>query len=330
MSCSLDGRCCRVTCRHGRPDPDRSRSAGSRRPRAAGASSSVAGWTVGTSPAGMSRPAKSIPHEALIRECFEELGVHVTDPLPIPMASDDPDIEVHAFLVTRWHGEPVNAAPDEHDDLRWFGPTELAGLTLADPAGLPSCTVAARVPCRHGRPDPDRRRSAGPRRSRAAGASSSVARVVPGLLGPRRRARRDRRVAARGGRPGVPRGARRPRARPPADPDDVQRPHPRGARVPRDALGRGAGQLRTRGARRPALVRARRARRPDAGRPGRAAEPPGAAEPALGAPGHDAGKLRPPPPERLLRNARRSQSVPGSAGRDRGHARSGTGRQVRP
>ena len=78
------------------------------------------------------------PRAAVIRECFEELGVHVHDPLPIPMTSNDPDIELHAFLVTRWDGEPVNSAPGEHDDLRWFGPTELAGLTLADPASLPS------------------------------------------------------------------------------------------------------------------------------------------------------------------------------------------------
>lgn len=53
--------------------------------------------------------------EAVIRECFEELGVRAHDPLPIPMTFDDPDLDVHAFLVTRWDGEPVNAAPDE----RW-------------------------------------------------------------------------------------------------------------------------------------------------------------------------------------------------------------------
>ncbi|PFG65616.1 hypothetical protein B0O41_0382 [Propionibacteriaceae bacterium ES.041] len=36
-----------------------------------------------------------------------------------------------------WVGGPVNLAPDEHDDLRWFEPAELAGLTLADPAAMP-------------------------------------------------------------------------------------------------------------------------------------------------------------------------------------------------
>lgn len=82
------------------------------------------------------------PREAVIRECFEELGVHVHDPVPIAMTSTDLTLEVHAFLVTEWDGEPVNSAPDEHDDLRWFSPSELAGLKLADPAAL-SCIVRA-------------------------------------------------------------------------------------------------------------------------------------------------------------------------------------------
>lgn len=53
------------------------------------------------------------------------------------MAFTDPTIEMHAFVVSRWDGELVNAAPDEHDHLSWFGPAELAGLTLADPSSLP-------------------------------------------------------------------------------------------------------------------------------------------------------------------------------------------------
>lgn len=60
------------------------------------------------------------------------------------MTFDDPTLEVHAFLVTRWDGEPVNAAPEEHDDLRWFRPGDLAGLTLADPGSLPSILAAVR------------------------------------------------------------------------------------------------------------------------------------------------------------------------------------------
>ena len=71
---------------------------------------------------------RELPREAVIRECFEELGVHVHDPVPITMTATDLTLEVHAFLVTQWDGEPVNSAPDEHDDLRWFSPSELAGL----------------------------------------------------------------------------------------------------------------------------------------------------------------------------------------------------------
>jgi 8-oxo-dGTP pyrophosphatase MutT (NUDIX family) len=85
------------------------------------------------------------PHDAVIRECVEELDVRVHDPQPFPMTFDNPDLDVRAFLVTRWDGEPVNAAPDEHDDLRWFRPTDLAGLTLADPASLSSIVRAVEL-----------------------------------------------------------------------------------------------------------------------------------------------------------------------------------------
>lgn len=85
------------------------------------------------------------PDQAVARECHEELGVLVHDPQPFPMTVSDPDLDVHAFLVTRWEGEPVNAAPEEHDDLRWFRPSELADLKLAHPASLSSILHAIRV-----------------------------------------------------------------------------------------------------------------------------------------------------------------------------------------
>lgn len=50
-----------------------------------------------------------------------------------------------AFLVTRWTGEPVNVAPEEHDDLRWFRPDNLADLTLAHPETLPAILSAVRT-----------------------------------------------------------------------------------------------------------------------------------------------------------------------------------------
>lgn len=85
------------------------------------------------------------PHRAVIRECREELGVYIHDPLPIPMTVRDPTLDMHAFLVTRWEGEPVNAAPDEHDDLRWFRPRDLADLKLAHAASLSSIVSAVQV-----------------------------------------------------------------------------------------------------------------------------------------------------------------------------------------
>ena len=84
------------------------------------------------------------PRRAVTRECLEELGVRIHDPEPFAMAIDDPAITMHAFVVTRWDGEPANDAPDEHDDLRWFRPGELAGLRLANPAGVQQVIDAVR------------------------------------------------------------------------------------------------------------------------------------------------------------------------------------------
>lgn len=92
--------------------------------------------------------AGETPEQAVIRECGEELDIRVIDPRPIPMAYTDPGIEMHTFVVEHWEGEPVNAAPDEHDQLRWFEPAELDQLKLADPATLPDilkATVARTV-----------------------------------------------------------------------------------------------------------------------------------------------------------------------------------------
>ena len=85
------------------------------------------------------------PEQAVVRECGEELNVRIFDPRPIPMEFTDPTIEMHAFVVDRWEGEPVNAAPDEHDELGWFGPCELGDLKIADRACLPDILNVTRV-----------------------------------------------------------------------------------------------------------------------------------------------------------------------------------------
>lgn len=84
-------------------------------------------------------------HHAVRRECLEELGVQVHDPVPIPLTINDPSLDMRAFLVTRWDGEPVNAAPEEHDDLRWFRPGELADLKMAHPESLPTLLDAVQI-----------------------------------------------------------------------------------------------------------------------------------------------------------------------------------------
>ena len=86
-----------------------------------------------------------LPHQAVSRECLEELGVHIHDPRPIPFPVSDPTLDMHAFLVTRWEGEPVNAAAEEHDDLRWFRPSDLAHVKLAHTASLSSILSAIQV-----------------------------------------------------------------------------------------------------------------------------------------------------------------------------------------
>jgi 8-oxo-dGTP diphosphatase len=82
------------------------------------------------------------PHQAVSRECLEELGIYIYNARPIAMTVSDPTLDMHAFLVTHWDGEPVNAAPEEHDDLRWFRPDDLAGVKMAHPASLSSLVSA--------------------------------------------------------------------------------------------------------------------------------------------------------------------------------------------
>ncbi len=77
------------------------------------------------------------PLDAVVRECAEEIGVVVDDPTPFDVTIDDPALELYAFVVTRWSGEVMNRAPEEHDALGWFTGAELADLVLADPAYLP-------------------------------------------------------------------------------------------------------------------------------------------------------------------------------------------------
>ena len=71
------------------------------------------------------------PREALQRECREEIAVDVLDLRPVEVEISDPNLRTYAFVVSGWTGEPVNAAPLEHDALGWSQSTQIAGLHLA-------------------------------------------------------------------------------------------------------------------------------------------------------------------------------------------------------
>ena len=68
--------------------------------------------------------------DALRRELHEELGVqietgsasHVCRLTAGPVA--EPAL-LSAWLVRDWQGAPANVAPEEHDDIRWFGLEDL-------------------------------------------------------------------------------------------------------------------------------------------------------------------------------------------------------------
>ena len=67
---------------------------------------------------------------ALARELREELGVEIATESASHLCrvaagpADEPAI-LSAWLVREWAGTPTNFAPEEHDDLGWFGIDEL-------------------------------------------------------------------------------------------------------------------------------------------------------------------------------------------------------------
>jgi 8-oxo-dGTP diphosphatase len=71
---------------------------------------------------------------ALRRELVEELGIEAVDVVeePVVRISDPASaLELGMWVVRGWIGTPTNAAPDEHDEIRWVGARELASLELA-------------------------------------------------------------------------------------------------------------------------------------------------------------------------------------------------------
>ena len=72
---------------------------------------------------------------ALARELREELGIESEDEgtFVARFVAEDLSEDITFLHVRDWHGDLVNLAPDEHDDLAWFTLAEALSLQLPDP-----------------------------------------------------------------------------------------------------------------------------------------------------------------------------------------------------
>lgn len=73
---------------------------------------------------------------ALARELHEELGVRIaTDSAShlcrVTVGPADEAVVLSVWLVRDWQGMPSNTAPEEHDDIGWFGIEELPSPVAA-------------------------------------------------------------------------------------------------------------------------------------------------------------------------------------------------------
>jgi len=80
-------------------------------------------------PGGVIEPGES-ELGALTRELHEELGVQIATGSASHLCRltagprEEPAL-LSAWLVRDWQGTPANVAPEEHDDIGWFGLEEL-------------------------------------------------------------------------------------------------------------------------------------------------------------------------------------------------------------
>jgi 8-oxo-dGTP pyrophosphatase MutT (NUDIX family) len=83
-------------------------------------------------PGGHVEPGEQ-PQIALVRELFEELAVLVSCPEGAPFRDvSDRGVQMTVWLID-YDGPLVNAASDEHDELRWFTRDAIAAVELAHP-----------------------------------------------------------------------------------------------------------------------------------------------------------------------------------------------------
>lgn len=74
--------------------------------------------------AGHIEPDESV-FDCVIREAFEEAGIHITKPDLIPATvlhrhSSDREYSDFFFVAHKWSGQPTIMEPEKCDDLRWF------------------------------------------------------------------------------------------------------------------------------------------------------------------------------------------------------------------
>ena len=83
--------------------------------------------------------AGEAPHQTLLRELREELGVTAVHgkhqhTLKLAEPTQDLEIELWWYVVTVWEGTPTNAQPHEHERIAWFTYDEAVQLPLAHPS----------------------------------------------------------------------------------------------------------------------------------------------------------------------------------------------------
>jgi 8-oxo-dGTP pyrophosphatase MutT (NUDIX family) len=72
-----------------------------------------------------------------VRELREELGIEATVGAPwqrLTIDDDEVAAELNVWLVREWQRDVINAAPDEHSELRWCDADDVSKLRLAHPA----------------------------------------------------------------------------------------------------------------------------------------------------------------------------------------------------
>lgn len=87
------------------------------------------------------------PDQTLVRELGEELGIvptryRLVTVIPAPEPALNGELPCHIYCVTAWDGEPLNLAPDEHDQLGWFGPDDIDQLKLPLPSSADTLRLA--------------------------------------------------------------------------------------------------------------------------------------------------------------------------------------------